>query len=210
MSGIFITFEGTEGCGKSTQIQSLAKRLKASGKQVEITREPGGTDIGETLRKLLQSPENEGQISPITELLLFSACRAELTEQVIKPAINRGDFVICDRFYDSTFVYQGIGRSLNHSFIKQLKNIAVGTLTPNLTFVLDLDAKAGLDRAHSRQSGSLDRIESESLEFFEQIRDGYLAIAKAEPNRFCVIDASLSIESIEAIIWKEVQERFFV
>lgn len=209
MSGLFITFEGTEGCGKSTQIEALSVHLKKSGHNVSIYREPGGTDIGETIRTILQSPSNLGKISPITELLLFTACRAELSDQLIKPALKRGEIVICDRFYDSTYVYQGIGRSLDKSIIEQLKNMAVGPLKPDLTFVLDLDAELGLQRARSRQSGELDRIESESLSFFEQIRQGYLDLAKSEPNRFCVLDASQSIKAIEALIWQEVQGRFF-
>ena len=209
MSGLFITFEGTEGCGKSTQIESLSVHLKKSGYNVSIYREPGGTAIGETIRTILQSPSNLGKISPITELLLFTACRAELSDQLIKPALKRGEIVICDRFYDSTYVYQGIGRSLDKSIIEQLKNMAVGLLKPDLTFVLDLDAELGLQRARSRQSGELDRIESESLSFFEQIRQGYLDLAKSEPNRFCVLDASQSIKAIEALIWQEVQGRFF-
>lgn len=209
MSGLFITFEGTEGCGKSTQIEALSVHLKKSGHNVSIYREPGGTDIGETIRTILQSPSNFGKISPITELLLFTACRAELSDQLIKPALKRGEIVICDRFYDSTYVYQGIGRSLDKSIIEQLKNMAVGPLKPDLTFVLDLDAELGLQRARSRQSGELDRIESESLSFFEQIRQGYLDLAKSEPNRFCVLDASQSIKAIEALIWQEVQGRFF-
>ena len=209
MSGVFITFEGTEGCGKSTQIEALSKRLEALDQNVAVYREPGGTEVGETIRSILQAPSNSGKISPITELLLFSACRAELSEQLIKPALTRGDVVICDRFFDSTYVYQGIGRSLNRSYIEQLKNMSVGSLMPNLTFILDLDAKLGLKRAQSRQSGSLDRIESESISFFEQVRQGYLELANNEPDRFCVIDGSLSVDAIEALIWREVQGRFF-
>lgn len=208
MAGVFITFEGSEGCGKTTQIKSLSDKLKTLGKNVEITREPGGTQIGESIRHLLQDPLNADKITPITELLLFSACRSELSERIIKPALARGDFVVCDRFYDSTYVYQGIGRSLNLSYIEQLKTISVGTLIPDLTIILDLNASTGLERAENRQSGTLDRIEAESLQFFEKIRQGYLDLAKSEPERFFVIDGSLSVEAIESIIWDEIKKRF--
>lgn len=208
MAGVFITFEGSEGCGKTTQIKSLSNKLKTLGKNVEITREPGGTQIGESIRHLLQDPLNADKITPITELLLFSACRSELSERIIKPALARGDFVVCDRFYDSTYVYQGIGRSLNLSYIEQLKTISVGTLIPDLTFILDLNASTGLERAENRQSGTLDRIEAESLQFFEKIRQGYLDLAKSEPERFFIIDGSLSVQEIESIIWDEVKKRF--
>lgn len=208
MAGVFITFEGSEGCGKTTQIKSLSNKLKTLGKNVEITREPGGTQIGESIRHLLQDPLNADKITPITELLLFSACRSELSERIIKPALARGDFVVCDRFYDSTYVYQGIGRSLNLSYIEQLKTISVGTLIPDLTIILDLNASTGLERAENRQSGTLDRIEAESLQFFEKIRQGYLDLAKSEPERFFVIDGSLSVQEIESIIWDEVKKRF--
>jgi dTMP kinase len=208
VAGVFITFEGSEGCGKTTQIKSLSNKLKTLGKNVEITREPGGTQIGESIRHLLQDPLNTDKITPITELLLFSACRAELSERIIKPALARGDFVVCDRFYDSTYVYQGIGRSLNLSYIEQLKTISVGTLIPDLTIILDLNASTGLERAENRQSGTLDRIEAESLQFFEKIRQGYLDLAKSEPERFFIIDGSLSVQEIESIIWDEVKKRF--
>jgi dTMP kinase len=208
VAGVFITFEGSEGCGKTTQIKSLSNKLKTLGKNVEITREPGGTQIGESIRHLLQDPLNADKITPITELLLFSACRSELSERIIKPALARGDFVVCDRFYDSTYVYQGIGRSLNLSYIEQLKTISVGTLIPDLTIILDLNASTGLERAENRQSGTLDRIEAESLQFFEKIRQGYLDLAKSEPERFFIIDGSLSVQEIESIIWDEVKKRF--
>ena len=208
MAGVFITFEGSEGCGKTTQIQSLSNKLKTFGKTVEVTREPGGTEIGESIRDLLQDPLNADKITPITELLLFSACRSELSERTIKPALARGNFVVCDRFYDSTYVYQGIGRSLDLSYIEQLKAISVGTLTPDLTIILDLNAGTGLQRAENRQSGTLDRIEAESLHFFEKIRQGYLDLAKSEPERFFIIDGSLSVQEIENLIWDEVKKRF--
>ena len=208
MSGYFITFEGSEGCGKTTQIEALAKALEAQGKTVLITREPGGTLIGEKIRNLLQDPSHENEISDMAELLLFSASRAELIASRIQPALKRGEIVICDRFYDSTYVYQGLGRAIGMEIVEQLNQITVGTLKPDLTILLDLDAKVGIERARSRQSGELDRIENESLVFFEAVRNGYLELAKKEPERFKTIDGLLSVDAIKAIIWDTVETKF--
>ena len=208
MNGYFITFEGSEGCGKTTQIEALAKALEAQGKTVLITREPGGTLIGEKIRDLLQDPSHKNDISDMTELLLFSASRAELITSRIQPALSRGEIVICDRFYDSTFVYQGLGRAIDMNIVEQLNQITVGTLKPDLTILLDLDAKIGIERAKSRQSGELDRIENESLAFFEAVRNGYLELAKKEPERFKTIDGLLSVDAIKKIIWDTVVDQF--
>lgn len=208
MSGYFITFEGSEGCGKTTQIEALAKALEAQGKTVLITREPGGTLIGEKIRNLLQDPGHENEISDMAELLLFSASRAELIASRIQPALKRGEIVICDRFYDSTYVYQGLGRAIDMDIVEQLNQITVGTLKPDLTILLDLDAKVGIERAKSRQSGELDRIENESLAFFEAVRNGYLELAKKEPERFKTIDGLLTVDAIKAIIWDTVETKF--
>ena len=208
MNGYFITFEGSEGCGKTTQIEALAKALEAQGKTVLITREPGGTLIGEKIRNLLQDPSHKNDISDMTELLLFSASRAELITSRIQPALSRGEIVICDRFYDSTFVYQGLGRAIDMNTVELLNQITVGTLKPDLTILLDLDAKIGIERAKSRQSGELDRIENESLTFFEAVRNGYLELAKKEPERFKTIDGLLSVDAIKKIIWDTVVDQF--
>ena len=208
MSGYFITFEGSEGCGKTTQIEALAKALEAQGKTVLITREPGGTLIGEKIRNLLQDPGHKNEINDMAELLLFSASRAELIASRIQPALKRGEIVICDRFYDSTYVYQGLGRAIGMEIVEQLNQITVGTLKPDLTILLDLDAKVGIERAKSRQSGELDRIENESLVFFEAVRNGYLELAKKEPERFKTIDGLLSVDAIKAIIWDTVETKF--
>lgn len=208
MSGYFITFEGSEGCGKTTQIEALAKTFEAKGKTVLITREPGGTVIGEKIRNLLQDPSHKNEIRDMTELLLFSASRAELIASRIKPALERGEIVICDRFYDSTYVYQGIGRAIEMNIVDQLNQITVGALKPNLTILLDLDAKIGIERAKSRQAGELDRIENESLAFFEAVRNGYLKLAEKEPERFKIIDGLLSVDAIKEIIWDTVENKF--
>jgi len=207
VNGYFITFEGSEGCGKTTQIEALAKALEAEGKTVLITREPGGTIIGEKIRDLLQDPSHDNAISDMTELLLFSASRAELIASRIQPALDRGEIVICDRFYDSTYVYQGLGRAIDMNIVEQLNQITVGSLKPDLTILLDLDAKIGIQRAKSRQSGELDRIENESLAFFEAVREGYLELAKKETERFKIINGLLSVDQIKAIIWETVENK---
>ena len=208
MSGYFITFEGSEGCGKTTQIEALAKALEAKGKTVFITREPGGTLIGEKIRNLLQDPSLNNEISDMTELLLFSASRAELIASRIQPALKRGEIVICDRFYDSTYVYQGLGRAIGMDIVEQLNQMTVGTLKPDLTILLDLDARVGIERAKSRQSGNLDRIENESITFFEAVRNGYLELAQKEPERFKTIDGLLSVDAIKEIVWDTVENKF--
>jgi dTMP kinase len=208
VSGYFITFEGSEGCGKTTQIEALAKAFNSMGKTVVITREPGGTLIGEKIRNLLQDPSYKNEISDITELLLFCASRAELIASCIQPALDRGEIVICDRFYDSTYVYQGLGRAIDMDTVEKLNQITVGTLKPDLTILLDLDTKIGIQRAKNRQSGELDRIENESLAFFEAVRNGYLEIAKKEPARFKVIDGELNVATIQEMIWETVKSKF--
>ena len=208
MSGYFITFEGSEGCGKTTQIEALAKALEAKGKTVFITREPGGTLIGEKIRNLLQDPSLKNEISDMAELLLFSASRAELIASRIQPALKRGEIVICDRFYDSTYVYQGLGRAIGMDIVEQLNQMTVGTLKPDLTILLDLDAEVGIERAKSRQSGNLDRIENESITFFEAVRNGYLELAQKEPERFKTIDGLLSVDTIKEIVWDTVENKF--
>ena len=208
MSGYFITFEVSEGCGKTTQIEALAKALEAKGKTVFITREPGGTLIGEKIRNLLQDPSLKNEISDMAELLLFSASRAELIASRIQPALKRGEIVICDRFYDSTYVYQGLGRAIGMDIVEQLNQMTVGTLKPDLTILLDLDAEVGIERAKSRQSGNLDRIENESITFFEAVRNGYLELAQKEPERFKTIDGLLSVDAIKEIVWDTVENKF--
>lgn len=205
LSGYLITFEGSEGCGKTTQINALAKRLEGQGKTVQITREPGGTVIGEKIRELLQDPKHSNEISALTELLLFSASRSQLISSVIQPALERGEIVISDRFYDSTLVYQGLGRSIDRSLIEQINTLTVGSLVPDLTILLDLDAEVGIARAKQRQSGELDRIETESLEFFQAVREGYLKLAEAEADRFIVLDGLLPVDQIEEQVWQAIK-----
>lgn len=207
MAGLFISFEGSEGCGKSTQIAALANRLKADGHDLLQAREPGGTPLGEALRDLLQhNPAGEG-MTPPAELLLFAAARAQIVREKLAPALEAGRIVLCDRFIDSTTVYQGAARGLNREEVAAVNQIATGGLKPDLTILIDLPADAGLQRARQRANGKLDRMEQEDPAFFEAVRQGYLELAKAEPARFLVLDGSQSIETLQTTIWNAVQPR---
>lgn len=205
MAGLFITFEGTEGCGKSTQIKALAARLTAEGHSVLQTREPGGTPLGEAVRNLLQHDDAGENMSPEAELLLFTASRAQLTRERILPAIAKGAIVLCDRFMDSTTVYQGVARKLDPEAVAMINRFAVGDARPDLTILIDLSPEVGMDRVRARSGGQLDRMEQEAMEFFQAVRAGYLKQAEAEPERFQVLDGSQSIEALEAQIWEAVE-----
>ena len=198
-NGIFISFEGSEGCGKSTQILRLAALFEKLGREVVSLREPGGTTIGETIRHLLKHDENAAAMTPEAELLLFAASRAQLVREVIRPALERGAVVLCDRFLDSTTVYQGVARRLDATEVAAINAFAIGGILPDLTLLLDLDAAEGRKRAASR-SQEKDRMEQEEGEFYEAVRQGYLTLASAQPERLAIIDASGSIESVMAQI----------
>lgn len=185
---MFITFEGVEGSGKSTQVNRLAEFLQRQGKQVLVTREPGGTPIAEKIRTILLDRENS-QLHYTTELLLYAASRAQHIQELILPALAVGKTVICDRFFDSTLAYQGYGRNIEHKLVQQLNQIAVQGLTPDTTIVLDIPAEQGLERIKSKRgAGSLDRLELEDLTFHRRVREGFLALAKGEPDRVKIID----------------------
>lgn len=188
--GRFITFEGTEGAGKSTQIPIIKDWLMEQSINVVTTREPGGTDLSEKIRHLLLT-EN---MCTETELLLMFAARKEHIEQVIKPALNRGDWVLCDRFTEATYAYQAAGRALDRQYIAYLESWLQGELKPNYTFWFDIEVTDGIARAKKRQA--LDRFESEQIEFFEKVRSGYSQLAIERPNQFIRIDAALSIDDI--------------
>lgn len=205
MTGLFITFEGGEGCGKSTQIAALKARLEAKGKTVVQTREPGGTALGESVRNLLQYDDAGQGMSPEAELLLFAASRAQHVRELIAPAIAEGQIVLCDRFLDSTTVYQGVARAIDSKKVDTINQFAIGDTNPDLTILIDLPPEIGLARVHARSDGQLDRMEKEAIEFFQAVRQGYLDLAKSEPKRFLVLDGSQSVEELETQIWQKVE-----
>jgi len=203
MAGCFITFEGTEGCGKSTHIKKLARRLEAEGHTVRTLREPGGTESGESIRQLLKHGPEE--LTAEAELLLMNASRAQLVREVIRPAIAAGEIVLCDRFYDSTTVYQGTGRGLNAAQVQRVIEFAAGETRPDLTLLLKIPLKISEERRARR--AETDRFEQADRTFFERIEAGYTALAAAEPDRIRVIQADQPLDSVAATIWQVVSER---
>jgi dTMP kinase len=203
MAGCFITFEGTEGCGKSTHIKKLASRLKAEGRTVRTLREPGGTKSGESIRHLLKHGPEE--ITAEAELLLMNASRAQLVRELIRPAIAAGEVVLCDRFYDSTTVYQGTGRGLDAAQVQNVIEFAAGETRPDLTLLLQIPLKISEERRARR--AETDRFEQADRAFFERIEAGYTALAAAEPDRIRVIQADQPLDSVAATIWQVVSER---
>ncbi|MBO0694854.1 MAG: dTMP kinase, partial [Verrucomicrobia bacterium] len=196
----FITFEGSEGSGKSTQVQRLAGRLQRSGVPCLVTREPGGTPIGETIRELLQFASHNSGMTSETELLLFEASRSQLVREIIKPALERGMWVVADRFFDSTTVYQGAARKLDRKMVEFLNAFAVGDCTPNITFILDIDAATAKSRMQKPRRP--DRMEQEPAEFYERVREAYRQLAAREPNRIVLINGARKPEEIENEIWR--------
>ena len=202
----FITFEGSEGSGKSTQVQRLAARLERSGIPYLVTREPGGTPIGETIRELLQFAPHNSAMTPETELLLFEASRSQLVREIIKPALERGLCVIADRFFDSTTVYQGAARKLDREMVQRLNAFAVGDCVPDITFVLDVDAATAALRMQKPRKA--DRMEQQPAEFYERVREAYHELAAHEPKRVVLIDGSRDADQIENQIWETLSSRF--
>ena len=205
--GRFITLEGPEGGGKTTQARRLVARLEARGRRVIYTREPGGTKTGEAIRDILQHDHAGEPVTPEAEVLLFSASRAQLVRQVIRPALERGIWVVCDRFADSTTAYQGYGRGFPVETLLGLNAFAIGPAVPDLTFLLDVQVAAGFDRLagrHAAQGGGPDRMEREARAFHERVRAGYLELARRWPERFRVVDAGLPADDVEARIWSAV------
>jgi dTMP kinase len=202
----FMTFEGSEGCGKSTQVQRLAARLQELQIPFLVTREPGGTPIGETIRELLQFAPHNSSMTPETELLLFEASRSQLVRETIKPALERGVCVIADRFFDSTTVYQGAARRLDREVVERFNAFAVGDCIPDITFVLDVDAATADSRMQKPRRA--DRMEQQPADFYERVRQGYRDLAAREPNRIVLIEGSRNANEIEADIWKILSSRF--
>jgi dTMP kinase len=208
---MFITFEGIDGCGKSTQIRLLQQRLTDCGLQVTLTREPGGSDLGVRLRSMLLQ-QRSVNLTPLSELFLYLADRAQHVAEVIKPALARGEVVLCDRFADSTVAYQGYGRGLDTQLLDSLNQMAIAGCVPDLTLILDLPVETGLQRARARndrdkQSRSEDRFEAESLAFHQRIREGYLLLAALHPKRCVVVQADRDLENVCEQIWSLVTTR---
>ncbi len=205
---LFITFEGTEGCGKSTQIGLLAKTLRVLGYPVHALREPGGTPVGEEVRHTLKHSKANVAMTPETELLLVNASRAQLVREIIRPALAVGEVVLCDRFYDSTTAYQGYGRGLDLKLVKSVIDFAVGDTRPDLTLFLQVPPEVSAERLVSRQSilpFIRDRMEEGDRNFFARVAKGYDTIAAAEPDRVRVVDGTGTIEFVCAKIWEHIQ-----
>jgi dTMP kinase len=205
-AGKLVSFEGSEGSGKSTQIALLAKHLQLLGREVVTTREPGGTEIGEQIRNIIVHNSKGDEMCPETELFLFAAARAQLVREVIAPALMRGNIVLSDRFLDSSTVYQGIARNLATDPVQQINHFAVGNVMPDLTLILDVPTEVSLERIRLRASDLPDRMERENAEFFGKVREGYLLLARSMPQRFHVIDGTLPEAAIEKEVWSAVQK----
>lgn len=208
MKGLFISFEGTEGCGKSTQIKLLAERLTALGYRVRLLREPGGTPIGEEIRHTLKSSPNNAAMTAEAELLLMNASRAQLVREIIRPALAAGEIILSDRFYDSTTAYQGYGRELDLEKVKAVIEFAVGETKPDLTLFLHVPAEVSAERLRSRQSTQpivRDRIEEADRKFFERVAHGFGVIAASEPQRVKFINGAQPVEVVSQAIWEIVE-----
>ncbi|MDA8215505.1 MAG: dTMP kinase [Nitrospiraceae bacterium] len=200
--GIFISFEGIEGTGKTTQARLLSERLVEKGYEVILTQEPGGTVIGNRIREILLLPEHK-EMSYMTELLLYNAARAQHLSEKIAPAINEGKVVITDRFTDSTVAYQGYGRGIDISLVMSIDSIATGGIKPHLTILFDLDVEVGLKR--NRGINKVDRLELEDIEFHKKVREGYLHISEKDRERIRIVDASMPVEKISGKVWEIVR-----
>ena len=204
-SGVFITFEGTEGSGKSTQVKVLVERLRTHGYVVTENQEPGATDIGRQIRRIFLDPANQ-KMAPMTELLLVFGSRAQAAAEIIEPALKRGDVVVSDRFTDSTLAYQGEARGIGFKAVMQAHRLALGNLQPDLTICVQVELEAGLARAHKRNAVSLGdtseaRLDEQDLDFHRKVRAGYARLAALEPERFRMVDGSGSIDEVAERIW---------
>jgi dTMP kinase len=206
-SGKLISFEGSEGSGKSTQIARLAAHLQKISRDVITVREPGGTEIGEQIRNIIVHNSKGEEMCAETELLLFAAARAQLVREVIAPALLRGATVLSDRYLDSSTVYQGVARNLSMDPVNQINHFAVGNVMPDITVVIDVPTEVSLTRIRQRASDLPDRMERENIDFYTKVREGYLVLAKGLPERFVVIDGTQNEDVIEKKIWSAVKDR---
>jgi dTMP kinase len=209
---LFITFEGPEGSGKTTQMELLRDYLDGKGYPVLATREPGGTSIGDQIRAILLDPQNT-EMLPASEALLFSAARAQIVHQVIRPHLQQGGIVLCDRYADSTLAYQGYGHGLDLDMLHTITALATEGLKPDLTVYLDIDVEEGLQRkraAHEAERAEWNRLDQQEMDFHRRVRDGYLRMAAEEPDRWLVIDATQSLEPIQALIRNRLEEKLDV
>lgn len=206
--GVFVTFEGMEGCGKSTQVKRLARRLRGLGVPVIVTLEPGGTRIGKSIRRVLLDARNKA-LTPLAELMLYAADRAQHVEEIIEPALRAGNWVVCDRFADATVVYQGMARGQDMTLVKRLNETVTRRIRPHITFLLDCPVELGLQRARKRNlkdpHKGQDRFEKENISFHRKVRNAYLEVARKERNRFVVIDGMLPRKEVEREIFKKLQ-----
>ncbi|MBN2017483.1 MAG: dTMP kinase [Candidatus Cloacimonetes bacterium] len=206
--GLFITFEGIEGCGKSTQARFLTESLRTLGYEVLLTREPGGPRISEKIRKLLLNKEYT-EMHRLTEVFLYMASRAQHTVEWIKPALEIGQIVICDRYYDSTYAYQGAAREIPEKEIEKINNIATTGLKPDVTYIIDVPVEIGLERLHNgTKAEDIDRLESEDVAFHRRVREGYLKLVEKEPERVVIIDGTKNVEDIHKDIMFNFTERY--
>ncbi|MDF9827586.1 dTMP kinase [Ereboglobus sp. PH5-10] len=208
-TGILISFEGSEGSGKTTQIARLVKRLEKLGHEIVTTREPGGTKIGEQVRDILLHNAGSDKMFAETELLLFAAARAQIVREVIAPALLRGAVVLSDRYLDSSTVYQGIARNLGSDPVNEINRFAIGSVMPDVTVVIDVPTKVSLSRISKRKGAKPDRMERENIDFYEKVRAGYLVLAKGMPERFVVVNGTKSAAAIEKEIWNALLKRVF-
>ena len=205
-TGKLISFEGSEGSGKSTQLIRLAAHLQKLRRDVITVREPGGTEIGEQIRNIIVHNSRGDEMCAETELLLFAASRAQLVREIIAPALIAGKIVLSDRFLDSSTVYQGIGRNLALDPVHQINRFAVGNVMPDLTVIIDVPIKVGLARIRQRATDLPDRMERENVDFYTKVREGYLLLAKGLPERFIVVDGTLSESVVEKKIWSAIAD----
>ena len=204
--GCFITFEGMEGCGKSTQIQLLADELKKFGRKVEVSRSPGGTPAAEKIRTLLKVRTEGDDLTPEAELMLFGACHAQMARHLISPALERGDILLSDRFFDSTTAYQGYARGLDLDMVLRVNRFVCGNLEPDLTLLLDIAPELAIERARRRAAPENDRFDSEKMKFHHDVRNAFLDLARLNPHRFRIIDAAQKEEQVHRQIMEAVHD----